>query len=89
MRGAHSHAQLDVFGLRSVRFRFHRQMQQHLVTAALRFFGDFGRERQMRQHGNRQRKTEREHSVGSGAVVAEIVNDDSEARIRLSLLVLR
>ena len=61
-------------------------MQHHLVAATLRFLGNFGRERQVRQNGNRQRETEREHSVSSGAIVTHVVNDDSEAGIRAALV---
>ena len=56
-------------------------MQHHLVAAALGFLGDFARERQVRQHGYCEREAECENGVRSGAVVAQVVDDDGEARI--------
>ena len=53
-------------------------MQQDLVAAAMRFFGDVGGKRQMRQHRNRQRKRQRQQRIGRGAVVAQVVDDDRE-----------
>src|SRR5580698_377184 len=56
-------------------------MQHHLIATTLRFFGELARQRQVRQDGNGERKAKREHRIGSGAVVTEIINDDRESRI--------
>src|SRR5580700_6507289 len=60
-------------------------MEQHLITAAESLFRNFRRERQMRNHGNRERERKREQTVGSGAVVSKIIKNDREPRLRAAL----
>ncbi len=77
----HPFTQLDGLGngaLRSLAFRlrFHRKMQHDLIAAAIRFFGDVGGKRQVRQDGNRQWKRQREQRIGGGAVVTQIIEND-------------
>ena len=78
----HPHAQFDWLGIRILLLRLHRQMQNHLIAAAKRFLRDGPRKRQMRNHGDGQRKRELQEFVRRGAIVAKIVEDDCEFRPR-------
>src|SRR5271155_4994717 len=53
-------------------------MEQDFVSAAMRFFGHFTRNRQMRQHRNREREGKRNDRIGQGTVIAHVVDYDRE-----------
>jgi len=55
-------------------------MKKDLIAATIGFFGNFTRQGQMWNHGNRERKGKSEKRIGGSAVVAEIVDDDGEKR---------
>ncbi len=69
----HAGMQLDRFVLVSG-VRGHGQMQHHLVSAPVRFFGDFAGVGLVRQNGNGQRISKPEQGVGLRAVVPKVVD---------------
>ena len=57
----------------------HREMEHDLITAAMSFLGDFDGVFVIGEHGDGERVGEGKNGLGSGAVGAEIVEDDGEA----------
>src|SRR5260370_13957251 len=62
--------------------RLHRQMKHYLEPTAVRFLGDVHRMLVIGQNGNGEGITQSEDGFGCGAVVAEIVDNDCEKRVR-------
>ena len=55
-------------------------MEQNLIAAPVRLFGDLPGVGQMREHGKGQREGQSKQGVGLSAVVAEIIDHDRKTR---------
>src|SRR5258708_8329784 len=80
-RRGHNRVQFVRFGC-FVSDRLHRQMKHYLEPTAVRVLGDVYRMLVVGQNGNSEGITQSEDGFGCSAIVAEIVDNDCETRVR-------